>query len=325
MDPQQIQWLLDSNEPWTRYRTLTDLLDRPPDDPDVQRSRSDMLTHPTVMDLISESATWPGYALKRHNDAKHPIFKFSTLADFGIQASDPGMNIGINAITVHQSAEGAFQTVVHIPKAFGGPGEDLWTWVLCDTPTLLYILLAMGLEHHPQVKNAEKHLAGIEDDNGWGCVASPELGKFKGPGRRSDPCPIATLFALKALSLVPEYKDSHGTRVGTEILLNHWEKKYDHKLFLFGTGTDFRKLKYPYVWYDILHVAEVLSRFPHIHDDKRFQEMVKTITDQADKNGLYTANSMYMAWKGWSFANKKDPSPWLNFLVLRILRRIDSG
>jgi len=325
MNPELIQWLLDSNEPWTRYRTFTDLLDRPPDDPDVLTSRSEMLTHPMVKDLISESATWPGYALKRHNDAKHPIYKFSTLADFGVQASDPGLTPGIDAIMKHQSAEGAYQTVVHIPKAFGGPGEDLWTWVLYDTPTLLYILLAMGLEHHPRVQNAVQHLAGLVDDNGWRCVASPELGNFKGPGRRSDPCPIATLYALKALSLVSEYRDSHETRVGAEILLNHWKKKFDHKLFLFGTGTDFRKLKYPYIWYDILHVVEVLSRFPHLYGDKHFQEMAKTITDQADENGYYTANSMYMAWKGWSFANKKEPSPWLNFLVLRILKRIESG
>lgn len=325
MNPELIQWLLDSNEPWTRYRTLTDLLDRLPDDPDILSSRSEMLTHPMVKDLISVSATWPGYALKRHNDANHTIYKFSTLADFGVQASDPGLTPGIDAIMNHQSGEGAYQTVVHIPKAFGGSGEDLWTWVLCDTPTLLYTLLAMGLGHHSQVQIAVQHLAGLVDDNGWRCVASPELGKFKGPGRRSDPCPIATLCALKALSLVPEYQDSHETRVGTELLLNHWKKKFDHKLFLFGTGTDFRKLKYPYIWYDILHVVEVLSRFPYLYEDKRFQEMAKTITDQADENRRYTANSMYMTWKGWSFANKKEPSPWLSFLVLRILKRIESG
>lgn len=324
MNPDIIQWLLDSNEPWTRYRTMTDLMDRPPDDPDVQLSRSEMFTHPLVQNLISESANWPGYALKRHNDAKHPIYQFSTLADFGLQASDPGMAPGIDAIMNHQSVEGAYQTMVNIPKAFGGSGEDLWTWVLCDTPTLLYTLLSMGLEHHPQVQNAVRHLVGLVDDNGWRCIASPDLGKFKGPGRRSDPCPIATLCALKALSLLPEYQDNHETRVGTKTLLNHWEKKFNHKLFLFGTGTDFRKFKYPYVWYDILHVVEVLSRFPHVYSDQRFREMVQSITDQADENGHYTANSMYIAWKGWSFSNKKDPSPWLSFLVFRILKRIES-
>jgi len=34
---------------------------------------------------------------------------------------------------------------------------------------------------------------------------------------------------------------------------------------------------------------------------------------------------VYRAWKGWSFANKKDPSPWLTFLVLRVLRRMDTA
>jgi hypothetical protein len=135
MYTEQIQWLLDSNEPWARYRTLTDLVDLPPDVLDVQASRSEMVTHPLVQDLISGSADWPGYALKRHNDAKHPIYQFSTLADFGLQASDPGMAPSIDAIMNHQSVEGAYQTMVNIPKAFGGSGEDLWTWVLCDTPT----------------------------------------------------------------------------------------------------------------------------------------------------------------------------------------------
>jgi hypothetical protein len=49
---------------------------------------------------------------------------------------------------------------------------------------------------------------------------------------------------------------------------------------------------------------------------------VTTITDQADDHGRYTANSMYRAWKGWSFADKKNPSPWLTFLVYRIQHRM---
>ena len=91
-------------------------------------------------------------------------------------------------------------------------------------------------------------------------------------------------------------------------------------LFLFGIGTDFRKLKYPFVWYNVLHVVDVLSRFPFVHTDPRFREMVEAITTQADERGRYTANSMYRAWKGWSFADKKHPSPWLTFLVLRMQR-----
>lgn len=85
-------------------------------------------------------------------------------------------------------------------------------------------------------------------------------------------------------------------------------------------GSDFRKLKYPFVWYDILHVAEVLGRFPFVHGDDRFREMMGAILAQGGPDGRYTAGSMYRAWKGWSFADKKRPSPWLTLLVLRLQR-----
>ena len=33
-------------------------------------------------------------------------------------------------------------------------------------------------------------------------------------------------------------------------------------------------------------------------------------------------DKMYRAWKDWSFADKKHPSPWLTFLALRVLKRV---
>jgi hypothetical protein len=319
----QIEWLLESDEPWTRYRSLLDLLDRPDGDAEVEASRQEMLAHPSVKALVAEAATWPSYALKRHNDAKHPLYALSTLADFGLRAGDPGMRPVIDAAMAHQSEEGAFQTKIRLYKRFGGIDGERWTWMACDAPTLAYALLSFGLADDERVRRAVDHLTGLVDDSGWRCAAAPELGSFKGPGRREDPCPIANVYALKALSQVPERVDSSATRSGAEALLWHWGPECDRKLFLFGLGTRFRKLKYPFVWYDILHVVDVLSRFSFVHDDPRFQEMVAAITEQADDEGRYTATSMYRAWKGWSFADKKTPSPWLTFLVLRIQRRVD--
>jgi len=151
--------------------------------------------------------------------------------------------------------------------------------------------------------------------------SAPEFGKFRGPGRKADPCPIVNVYSLKALSLHPDLLDSPATRAGAEMLLWHWQHQAERKIYMFGIGTTFRKLKYPFIWYDILHVVDVLSRFPFVHDDPRFQQMVETITSQADGEGRYTAGSMFRAWKGWSFADKKQPSPWLTFLVLRMQKR----
>ena len=317
-----MQWLIASDEPWTRYRTSVDLLARPEEDAEVRAIRDQILVHPQVQGLIAETARWGERAIKRHNDASHPLYALSTLADFGVRADDPGISVGLEKVMAHQSAEGAFQSLINMPTHFGGTGEDTWLWMLCDAPTLLYALLAIGLGEDPGVRRAVDHLVGMVEENGWQCAGASELGaKFKGPGRRSDPCPIVNVYALKALSQVPELVDSPAAHTGAEMLLWHWEHQRERKLFLFGIGTDYRKLKYPFVWYDILHVVDVLSRFPFVHGDVRFQEMVDAITVQADEDGRYTARSMYRAWKGWSFADKKHPSPWLTFLMLRILER----
>ena len=224
-----IQWLLESDEPWTRYRTLVDLLDRRPNASEVKAARAEMLAHPKVGALIAETATWGDRPFKRHNDASYPIYKFSTLADFGVRADDPDMAAGIKAVLAHQSPEGAFQSLVNIPQSFGGTGEDMWTWMLCDAPTLLYALLSMGLKD-PRVQRAVKHLVGLVDENGWRCVSAPEVGKFRGPGRKSDPCPIVNVFALKALAKAPKLLDSPATHTGVEIVQSRpWPVQRNHE------------------------------------------------------------------------------------------------
>ena len=317
-----VQWLLESDEPWTCYRTLVDLLNRRDADAEVEAARVEMLAHPQVLGLIAEVAEWPGPApLRRHNDAGHPMHKLSVLAEFGVRADDPGVDKAIDAVLARQSPEGAFQIVANVPKAFGGTGEDMWTWMLCDAPVLLYSLLAMGLGENPRVKRAVEHLLGLVDDNGWRCVADSELAKFRGPGRKADPCPIVNVYALKALSQVPGLGDHPAIHKGAEMLLWHWEHQTERKIYMFGIGTTFRRLKCPFVWYDVLHVVDVLSRFPFVRGDPRFREMLHTIVAQADEEGRYTAGSMYKAWKGWSFADKKHPSPWLTLVVKRVERR----
>ena len=323
--PGVVPWLLDSDEPWTRYRALVDLLDRNAGDSDVRAARAEMLDHPQVQTLTAAVAGWPGYALRRHNDAAHPIHQLSTLADFGIRHDDGGMATAVEAVMANRSPEGAFQTLVNIPRAFGGTDDDMWAWMLCDAPVLLYALLRMGLHDDGRVQRAAGHLASQVADNGWRCVVAPELGKFRGPGRKSDACPIANVVALKALAQVPDLRDSLAARHGAEMLLGHWQHQREGKLYMFGVGTDFRKLKYPFVWYDILHVADVLSQFPAVHSDERFRQMVQAIVTQADAHGRYTAGSMYRTWTGWSFADKKRPTPWLTFLALRLLKCVDAA
>jgi hypothetical protein len=316
-------WLFESDEPWARYRALVDLEGRAEDDPEVGVARAEMIAANPVRDLIARAAEWPGHPLKRHNDAAHPIYAVATLADFGLRRDDPGIGPVAEKILDHFDGEG-FETLLWLPRFLTRDKEDAerWTWMLCDAPTLLYALLVFGYSDDDRVAQAVDALVELVQDNGWRCGAASSIPRFRGPGRKDDTCPMATTYALKALAVAPARPADEITAPGIEALLSHWQHQKDYKLKMFGIGTEFRKLRYPFVWYDILHVTDVLSRHPRAIGDPRLRQMADEIAAGADDAGRFTAGAMYRSWKGWSFADKKVPSPWLTLLALRIEARL---
>ncbi len=314
-----IDWLL-AGPAWVQYRTRIDLLGQSENDSNVSAARAGMLEDPQVKSLVDEVSKWPGAPLKRHNDACHLLHKLAFLADLGFKASDPVLQPVIERILDHQSVEGAFQIVVNIPAHFGGSGEDVWQWMLCDAPSILYALLKFNLGDDPRVQTAASHLASLVRENGWPCAAASELGKFHGPGRRDDPCPYANLVVLKALAQSAEWRNSPACKTGAEMLLSLWEQRKTRKPYLFGMGTDFAKLKAPLIWYDLLHVLDVLSQFPWLRSDPRLQEMAAILQSKIDEQGRCIPESVWMAWKGWEFAQKKEPSRWITLVAHRVFQ-----
>jgi len=260
--------------------------------------------------------------LSSHKSASQPFHKLSFIADLGLKRDDPYVDVIVKKVYEHRSVEGLFQLPMNIPRHFGGSGSDEWAWALCDAPIIIYSLVKFGLDKDEQIRKAAKYLVGLVRGNGWPCTVSRELGKFRGPGRKDDPCPYATLVMLKMLSQLDEWKDGEEARVGAECLLNLWKKSKEQHPYMFYMGTDFRKTKAPFIWYDLLHVLDVLSQFEWLKNDKRIEEMVEVVKSKANREGKYTPESEWKAWKGWDFGQKKQPSRWLTFLVLRILKRI---
>jgi hypothetical protein len=317
-----LDWLL-SDKPWVQYRTRLDLLGETERRKDVKAARQAMLDHPQVTALISELQDWPGPALNRHNDASHPLHKLVFLADLGLRVTDPGVEQIVDRVLNHQAAEGVFQVKVNIPTHFGGTGQDQLAWMLCDAPSIVYALAKLGVKDR-RVKAAAKYLANLIRDNGWPCAATPELGKFHGPGRRSDPCPYANLITLKALAQTREWHDDEVCHRGAETLLSLWAQRKAQRPYLFGMGKDFAKLKAPLIWYDILHVTEVLTQFEWLHKDKRLGEMVSIVKAKADAQGRFTPESIWQAWRAWDFGQKREPSAWLTLIAQQMIRRATS-
>jgi hypothetical protein len=53
--------------------------------------------------------------------------------------------------------------------------------------------------------------------------------------------------------------------------------------------------------------------------------MVEIVKSKANCEGKYVPESEWTAWKGWDFGQKKEPSRWITFLVLRAFQRIGAG
>lgn len=313
-----IDYLLSASA-WVRYRTRLDLLHQSESEPAVRTDRLEMLRDPLITGLAAELSGWPVVRLNSHKSAGHPLHKLVFLADLGLTKDDPILQPGIDRVLQHQSDQGPFQVLMNISPHFGGSGQDTWAWALCDAPLLLYALVKFGLGSVMRVQRGIDHLVAQIRENGWPCCVSPELGSFRGPGRKTDPCPYATLVMLKLIAELPDHTDSPAAHTGAESLLSLWEQRLQQHPYLFYMGTDFCKLKAPLVWYDILHVASVLSRFSWLQGDDRFKEMLDIILSKADANGLFAPESIWTAWKEWDFGQKKAPSAGLTLLVQKHL------
>ena len=320
MNDKTIDWLL-QGEPWVEYRSRVELLEQSESHPQVSAARKATLADPKIKALLVELTDWPGTVLNSHKSASQSFHKLSFIADLGLTIGDPPIKKIVNKVMKHQSKQGPFQLPMNIPVHFGGSGKDEWAWALCDAPVILASLIQVGMREDPRVQLALEYLNGLLRENGWPCAVSPELGKFRGPGRKEDPCPYATLVMLKVLAHVPELRESESAKIGVETLLSLWDDSQEKHPYMFFMGTDFRKLKAPLFWYDILHLLDVLSHFEWVGKDKRFKQMLKTAETKADDEGRYIPESIWTAWKDWDFSQKKVPSRGLTLFVQRILKR----
>lgn len=313
-------WLLDS-EPWIEYRTRIDLLDQKLDESQVKQAYKAVLSYPSISNLIDELSEWPGPILKSHKKAGHFLHKLGFLADIGLKADSPGVEKIIKRIAEHRSPEKPFEVMVNINPRYGGSGADEYAWMLCDAPLVTYAMVKFGLRDDQRVQDSLQYLVNLQRENGWPCAVSPKLGKFRGPGRKSDPCPYANLVMLKLLAQYPEKHNEPVVKTGVETILSLWEQRKEKRPYLFAMGTDFKKLKAPLIWYDILHVTDVLTQFPWVLKDERLKQMIEILRNKAEQDGKFTPESIWMDWKGWEFGQKKNPSKWITLTAQRILKR----
>ena len=310
------------SEDWLKYAIQINLLHSPKED-QTELLKS-ALQDEKIQQALQDVAAYHDTLVTSHKNPMLPIQRLLFLLDLGFDMDVPEIKMAIYEILAHRDENGVYQSMTNVPKHFGGTGEDTFSWCLCDAPSLLLALLKAGVDYEEWIKPGVDYLVSLCRVNGFPCAVSPELGKFRGPGRKDDCCPYATLIMADLLSYIPEYKDSETARTSVQSLLCLWETSLSQHPYMFYMGTDFRKLKAPSCWYDIVSVAGVLSKYPSVHTDSRFLEMIDLIKRKQDENGFFTPESIYTKLTGWDFSQKKTASPYLTYLCVRIFERLST-
>ena len=286
---------------------------------DLKEAKAKLLADPAIAALVRELHAWPGPRISSHKSANQFFHKLSFLAEIGMGIEDSGIKAIADKILDTLDGKGVPSIMMDIPTAFGGKGENSKAWALCDAPTILYALKALGVVDE-RLERAAHWLAGQGNAIAFGCVVSESLGSWRGPGKKDDPCPYATLVMLK---LLLRYGDVFSKEIAacSECLLDLWASSRTKNPYIFYMGNDFRRLKLPYIWYDILHVVDVLSQVKQARTDPRFIAMVDIIRAKEKPEG-FVPESVYQPWKGWDFGQKAHPSDWMAFCVRKIEGRL---
>lgn len=315
-----IDILLVKSEDWLQYAIRVNILKEKNED--ILELKNTVLKNDKIKSYLGAITNFHSTLVSNHKNPILPIYKLMFLLDIGLDCSVPEIQKAINEIMKHKDKNGIYQSLTNIPKHFGGSGEDTFGWCLCDAPLLLHVLIKAGIDYEKHIQAGVDYLISLYDNNGFPCVVSSELGKFRGPGRKDDCCPYATLIMLDLLLNIPEYKYVDITKNLANDILLLWENSLVKHPYMFYMGTDFRKLKAPSIWYDIVSVVNVLNKCDSIKEDKRYLEMKSIIQSKQDEDGFFTPESIYQKLKDWDFGQKKHSSPYLTYLCLKSLEQI---
>jgi hypothetical protein len=324
-------WLLGEDNPSVRYLTLTELLDRPLDDPDVVAAhRAVMAAGPVPAILAGQhpDGYWVkpghGYAPKYRGTVWSVIY----LAQLGADGDDPHVRAGGEYILTHAAtATGGF-------SATGSPSGVIH----CLNGNLCAALLDLGWLGDERLDRALEWEArailgkGISPADDKGASLRYYKSGATGPGfecaaNNKLPCAWGAVKAMLAFAKLPEPARTplirHAIQAGLDFLLSRDPAVADYPMgWNDKPSGNWRKFGFPLFYVtDTLQNLEVLTRLG-LGGDRRLDAAVELVRSQQDEQGRWALRYHYTG-KTWADVEKRgQPSKWVTLRARRVLKRV---
>ena len=323
-----VPWLLDSNEPYAVWAALTGVLGATAGDPAVEAAHLAVLASESVQKLVGELPTRPSPSTTDHHSPSFLPNRLNLLAEMGVARGDfEQLDAVLDRLLAAQDRAGRFR--VSGPTR-PRPNVDSHR---CDNNAIVEVLARFGYAEEPGVARA---LARVASDavastqgSGWCCVPDRQP-VLRLPGRRDPACPQITLEGLRCIAMLPAQRRPRVAIEAARTPLEIWRRRTDERPYQFGHGYQFKTVKWPSFWYDVLSVLDAMGRYPDLwrgpeardEDRQSLAELAAClIAYNTDSTGRVTPRRVHRGYEQFSFGLKTAPSPFATARMLTVLAR----
>jgi len=319
-----IEWLLDPEQPSSRYHTLTGLLDRRENGADVKEAKAQIPEKGWAREILATQAPdarWSWEARKSLYVPKYTstIWNLIMLADLGMTAEDQ---------RVRKTCELFLEQYSRPDGGFDTPNSDWKRSELCITGNLARTLVCCGYADDARVKSALNWLVKTQmDDGGWHCFYEQAFGR-------------GTLDCWEGLSAFAAIPKSRWTRSVKRSVERGAEFYLRKGLFREGKKryVPWFRFHYPvHYYYDILVGLDVITKLGY-GGDKRLDPALEIMMGKRKRGGTWILDAVHPdlgAGAGYRMSKKRvtpfaleskgKPSKWITLTCLQVLKRVEEA
>jgi hypothetical protein len=309
-------WLLEPSEPSVRYRTYTELLGVPAEEPEVAQSQK-IIPNSTAVQQILESMKPEGYWVQR-NPRTH-----ATVGD-GVEYGSFATTHFCLSYLAHLGMDNLDRKVALAANRYLDliqPDGDWYKHFSCLYGYNIQTFIMLGYREDKRLqRTVELLLDTVRSDGGYLC----DMHEAKTSRRKVKSCIRGSLKALTAFcELGPQYWDHPSCKNLIGYFLNR-EGIFTMKDLHRPVNNDVQMMIFPFHWRaGLVEVLYTLSRMGY-GKDSRLARAWNLLGTKADRTGKYILD-----WTPtqsiWKVGKRGQPNKWLTLYALLAMKAMESS
>lgn len=300
-------WLLEPENPAVRYWTLRNVLDRPPDDPEVLASQAAIPGYPPLAELLAGQKRGGYWAKRDYYLPKHrgTFWVLCVLGDLGLTLENDQVRRSCEFMFTFQREHGGFcrrRRVAGRGIVWDNQPEP------CTHARIVRFLIQFGHARDPRTRAAVDWLLAEQREHGmWDCGS---------PGRPG--CLRATHDVLRVAALDPVAAAHPAVARGADIVCNLLMKG---NMSRYHVGIPWTTLQYPYFDYSLLSTLDSLARLGHTSKEPTIAEAVEYLLSRQLRDGAWPLDHSPRC-PPFDIGQPGAPNKWLTLDALCVIRRL---